>query len=138
MDNKIPIDHGKTLKLYDWTAVKDKLHRDKKIPTIKDGQVWWCAIGENVGVEENGKGSSYSRPVLIARKLNKNSFVGIPLTSVVQHGTAFVNFYLKGNLETGILSQMRTISVCRLYDLYGEVTSFVLQDIRRAIRQLFI
>ncbi|MBO7720203.1 hypothetical protein J6S35_01005 [Candidatus Saccharibacteria bacterium] len=31
--------------------LKEKLHFDGKVPSIREGQVWWCSLGENVGAE---------------------------------------------------------------------------------------
>ncbi|MBQ3309863.1 type II toxin-antitoxin system PemK/MazF family toxin [Candidatus Saccharibacteria bacterium] len=119
----IKTDHLKTTKLYDWTSVKDKLHRSNGRPGFNDGQIWWCAIGENIGVEENGKSAKYSRPVLIIKRLNADSFVCVPLTSVPQSGERFYSFTFNGQLETAVLSQVRTLSVSRLYNRIGTIPS---------------
>lgn len=65
----------------DWIEVKSDLHETAVVRRIKEGEIWWCAIGENVGVEINGKSKTFARPVLILRKLGKYSFMSIPLTS---------------------------------------------------------
>ena len=50
-----------------WFPVKESKHNIEtvKIPRITDGEVWWVAVGENVGVEINGKSEYFSRPVLV-------------------------------------------------------------------------
>ncbi len=40
----------------DWIKVKEGLHEGDALRTIKEGEIWWCGVGENVGVEINGKG----------------------------------------------------------------------------------
>ncbi|MDO4889424.1 MAG: hypothetical protein Q4A25_01890 [Candidatus Saccharibacteria bacterium] len=61
-----------------WNEVKKKLHRKGNCPPIKDGEVWWCGIGRNLGVEINGKSGQFSRPVVIMRKISHHSFMGVP------------------------------------------------------------
>ena len=39
-----------------WIIVKKQLHGKAKLRAIKDGDIWWCAVGENVGSEICGKG----------------------------------------------------------------------------------
>lgn len=43
--------------------------------------MWWCAVGENVGVEIDGKSEKYSRPVIVLKKHTNRCFTGVPLTS---------------------------------------------------------
>ena len=31
------------------------MHNTGRLPAIKEGEIWWCAMGENIGVEINGK-----------------------------------------------------------------------------------
>ena len=50
---------------YDWMVVKDDIQDKKRLHNFKEWEIWWCSIGENVGVEINGKGSHFMRPVII-------------------------------------------------------------------------
>lgn len=49
----------------EWMGVKEKLHYEARLPSIREGQIWWCSFGENVGIEINGKNETFSRPVFI-------------------------------------------------------------------------
>ena len=75
-----------------WFPIKETKHNIKtaKIPRITDGEVWWVAVGENVGVEINGKSKYFSRPVLIFKKLSHLGFMGIPLSTQVHSGSWYV------------------------------------------------
>ena len=83
----------------EWIEKKKSLHKTGRCPVIKDGEVWWCAIGENVGVEVNGKNAPFSRPVLILKKLSRYSFVGVPLTSKRHEGSWYAHFIFKDSDE---------------------------------------
>ena len=54
--------------------------RNDTRPTFKEGKLWWCSIGMNIGVESTGKGERFTRPIIL-KKFNTNSFIGIPLTT---------------------------------------------------------
>ena len=54
-----------------WLSIKTKIDGLKHSPPLfNEGEIWWCSIGENVGMEISGKGSYFRRPVLIIRKLD--------------------------------------------------------------------
>ena len=48
----------------------------------KEGEIWFCSIGINVGNEICGKNANFERPVLILRK-SKRLFVCLSLTSQI-------------------------------------------------------
>ncbi len=65
----------------DWIEVKIDVHGRNIARSFSEGEIWWCAVGKNVGVEINGKGRTFARPMIIMRKLNRHSFMAVPLTS---------------------------------------------------------
>ena len=65
----------------EWMVLKRNLHNMNRLRLVHEGEIWWCAMGENVGIEINGKHEVYSRPVLVFKKLSRFGFMGIPLTS---------------------------------------------------------
>lgn len=55
----------------DWFQLKIRIDtHEHKPPFFKDGEIWWCSIGENIGGEISGKGTYFRRPVLVLRKLD--------------------------------------------------------------------
>ena len=121
----------------DWMPVKDGIQLMSAKPDFKEWQIWWCALGENVGVEINGKGDKFARPVVVFKKFSKYGFVGIPLTTQNHTEEApdwYVYFRFKNRDEFAALNQIETISVYRLYRKIGELDD---EDIRR-IREGFI
>ena len=58
----------------EWMTLKKQLDiRYRTPPDFKDGEVWWCHIGENVGSEISGKSDFFTRPVLILKKYDPYS-----------------------------------------------------------------
>lgn len=122
----------------EWMSVKEGLHLLGKYPQFNTGDVWWCGIGENVGVEINGKSERFSRPVLILKKLSRHGFMGVPLTSQPHEGTWYANFIFQERLQYAALAQARTMSVSRLYNKMGQLPLSDLDIVREAFKKLYL
>jgi mRNA-degrading endonuclease toxin of MazEF toxin-antitoxin module len=116
-----------------WMAQKQAIHaREYRPPLFREGQIWWCFVGENVGVEIDGKSAWYTRPVLILTRYNRFSFFGIPLTSKTKTGPQHVRFMLKEYQQTAALAQGRSFDHRRLKEQIGELGALQTDEVRRA------
>ena len=106
---------------YDWINVKAYLDKRARKPAVHEGEIWWASVGENVGVEINGKNANFSRPVLILRKYNYYSFMAIPLTTKKHDDKRYILVEIGGRKSYGVLIQARTMSVSRLYRKIGTI-----------------
>lgn len=103
-----------------WLPVKAKIDADQKYPTINKRDIWWCSIGVNIGVEQDGKNELFERPVLVVRKFNARHFMGVPLTTQLKDYPFRCNIFYRnpaeGRVREGqaILSQMRSFDTSRL------------------------
>ncbi len=121
----------------EWIGLKEKLHNKENIPPFfKDGEVWWCYFGENVGTEMNGKGNFFTRPVIVLKKYDRYSFLAVPLTTKEKSGTWYFGFIHGGKRQTAVLSQARTTSYKRLKELVGKIDSADYADIKEAFEKL--
>lgn len=91
--------------LLDWWRRTVVLGEKQVKIVFKEREVWWCSIGMNIGVEIYGKGKKFTRPVLIFRKFNKDSFLGIPFTSQPKDGIWYVPLYVGGVEARAILAK---------------------------------
>ncbi len=121
-----------------WIKLKAKLHFAGCVRAIKDGDIWWCAVGENIGAEINGKNELFSRPVLIVRKLSRYNFIAVPLTSKQHIGSWYAEFVFKDKKQIAVLSQVRDLSVSRLYKKMGEVSESDLELVRERLCELIL
>ena len=124
-------------KFTDWIKLKEKMDREAREPIIKEGEVWWCGIGANVGVEISGKGNRFSRPVVILKKLSKFGFMGVPLTTQEKTGSWYVPFEFLGVKEFAAICQSRVISVSRLYGKMGQLPTSDLNKIKDGFHKLY-
>ena len=104
-----------------WQTLKIKIHEEHEAPIFKEREVWWCSLGANIGVEEDGKNERFERPVLGIRKFNKEMFFGIPLTSRLKESAYHFPFSLHERISTALLSQLRLWSAKRLIRRIGRI-----------------
>lgn len=121
------------LLLFDWCKVKIFLMAKPSRVLFKDGELWWCRVGMNVGVEIYGKGKQFIRPVLVFKKLNDGSFVGIPLTSQHKEGNWYTSIRCAGIEATAILTQARTFDSRRLVHRVETLSGSEFLRIRQAL-----
>ncbi|MBQ3309797.1 type II toxin-antitoxin system PemK/MazF family toxin [Candidatus Saccharibacteria bacterium] len=123
-----------------WFPVKERKHNTiaEKIPRITEGEVWWVAVSENVGVEINGKSEYFSRPVLVFKKLSHLGFMSIPLSTQEHGGSWYVNFRFQGKEVYAALSQAKTFSTARLYTRLGQVAEDDMEKVRSGFRNLYL
>lgn len=95
------------------------------------------SCGENIGVEINGKSKSYTRPVLVYRKFNRESFLGIPLTSQRHIGSWYVPFKFQGKDSYAVLCQVRCFDTKRLHRRYGEIDEMDMHKIADGFVNLY-
>lgn len=105
----------------EWNLEKQRLHFEGRRPAVKQGEVWWCAVGQNVGVEIDGKGSRFVRPVLVYKKLSRLGFLGIPLTTQTHDGNWYVPFVFQSKQQFAVLAQARAFSILRIYRRMGTI-----------------
>ncbi len=103
-------------KFLDWLKKKTYISERKLDSSfhVSAGEVWWCSLGENIGVEMNGKGEDYLRPVLVFKYFNKNHIWVLPISS--QDSSPFhLKIPSQPSPERVVISQIRTVSTLRLY-----------------------
>ncbi len=121
----------------EWNELKKKLNHSGGRPTIREGEIWWYAAGANIGIEIDGKGKRFSRPILIMTKLSKDGFMGIPLTSQEKSGSWYVSFDFLEKTQYAAVCQAKVMSVSRLYTKIGQVPKSDLERVRTAFHKIY-
>jgi mRNA-degrading endonuclease toxin of MazEF toxin-antitoxin module len=107
------------IKLLRWCEAKMLLSERQSIVLFKEGEIWWCGVGMNVGKEIYGKGENFIRPILIFKKFNENMFLGIPLTSKRKEGSWYVLISYGDKEGRVILDQIKSMDKKRLVKRIG-------------------
>ncbi|MEK9181481.1 MAG: type II toxin-antitoxin system PemK/MazF family toxin [Patescibacteria group bacterium] len=119
----------------DWNINKKQLSLAKRAYFHK-GDVWFTSIGKNIGDEEDGKNSTFERPILIVRKFNNNIFLGVPLTSNENKDGKYYHRLISFSDSTVILSQVRLFDAKRLLRLMGKIENEELKEIKVKIGKI--
>lgn len=116
-----------------WNIKKKTLDKKSQRLLIKEGQIWWCSIGVNVGEEVFGKGSNFRRPVIILRKVTGNSCIAIPTTSQKREGSWYHKINIHGIERFALMHQIRFISANRLSVRESELPAKDLEELKKSV-----
>ncbi len=127
---------GKNKNFDQWNNLKKELQNISKFKIFDKKEIWWCSLGINVGVEQNGKNKNFERPVLVFRKFNKDSFWALPLTSRDKTGKFYYQIEYKNKKYSIILSQIRLVSSKRLLRRIRKIDNSDFYKIGRKLKKL--
>jgi len=97
-----------------WNDKKQSIDKKNKWIHCNERDVLFLNVGKNIGNEQYGKGEEFLRPVLVYKKFNSRTFLGIPLSLKQKDGSYYFSFnYTKDIISTANFSQMKTFDVKR-------------------------
>ena len=129
----------KIIKNYlDWIYTKIILQEKIRLAIVKEGEVYWCSLGENIGDEENGKREKSRRPVLILKKFNNNIFLGVPMTTKNKDSKYYIKIILKDKSQSAMISQVRVLDTKRLAQKIGYVSRLDLIKVKEEVSKMII
>jgi mRNA interferase MazF len=120
-----------------WFNLKPKLASKESHLVFKEGEIWWCSLGMNVGEEIYGKGPRFERPILILKKFTRNSFLGLALTSKEKRGSWYSPVTLGGMKRYGILNQVKTSDKKRLLNKVGTLSANEFVSIKQKFHEFY-
>ncbi|MEK7117354.1 MAG: type II toxin-antitoxin system PemK/MazF family toxin [Patescibacteria group bacterium] len=105
-----------------WTKLKVKIHLSERKVYPKVREIWWVSIGQNIGVEINGKNENFERPVLVIKVFNNLSVLVAPISSAVKEDKYCIQF-INENGEKNVInmSQIRSMSTKRFIRKVGNL-----------------
>jgi len=120
-----------------WHKYKNKLNDNKERLNFNEKEVWFAAVGMNIGFEQNGKGLESLRPIIVLKKFNNGILWAVPTTSKYRDGKYYFRFQQrKGSFSTAILSQIRLIDSKRLDHRIGYINEKDFIEIKERIISL--
>ncbi len=115
-----------------WHKLKSRLDSRQGTASFNEREIWWCSAGMNIGNETDGKNEYFERPMLIIRKLSREIFWAMPLTTRIRKGRFYYTFMYKKSQQTVILSQLKALSWKRLQRPMGKIDPQIFREIKRA------
>lgn len=98
-----------------WSKLKSQINNNViKYHTYRESYVYWVNLGENIGVEEDGKSDAFSRPAIIVRGFSRNLVWIVPLSHTKRTGEYYYPFTLEGKYSNALLSQLRSVDAARI------------------------
>lgn len=120
-----------------WNKIKKELNDISKAPKIHNGEIWWCSIGVNVGMEQDGRDKVFWRPVLIYCKINDELFWGIPFSTKYQRNEKFSEtLMVDGKITHALLAQKRILSSKRLNNKIGKIPNHTYNRIIQKVNKI--
>lgn len=125
----------------EWHNKKKILNERENIDNIffREKEVWWIALGVNIGFEQDGKEGEFRRPVLIIKKYNKYLVLVVPLTTKIKKDNKY--YVLCSIIDNttprmAIISQVRPIDTKRFIDKLGVADDDSYIKIKNAIKAM--
>ncbi|MEK7628098.1 MAG: type II toxin-antitoxin system PemK/MazF family toxin [Patescibacteria group bacterium] len=117
-----------------WSGQKKRIN-DRRGPFCHAREVWWCALGVNVGFEQDGTDADFRRPVLVLRVFSAQTALVVPLTtSISEHLFRLSIGVIDGKEAHALLSQVRVIDTKRLIRKVVRIEKSLFETIRKAVK----
>ena len=118
-----------------WTKIKVRIHLSERKVYPKVREIWWVSMGQNIGVEVNGKNTTFERPAVVIKVFNNLGMLVAPISSKVKKDKYFVDFInVDGEKNIINMSQIRSISSKRFIRKIGELS---IDDFER-VKQIYL
>ncbi len=120
-----------------WNNIKKHIDKNNQHRFYHEREIWWCNLGINIGFEQDGRGSSGERPVLVLKGFSKQTCLIVPLTTSKKK-----NAYNKklGVIDSrdaaAIISQIRLIDTKRLINKVTTLDKDIFNSIRKTIKDI--
>lgn len=118
-----------------WNTKKKKIHETEFNGFVHEREIWWCALGFNVGDEEDGKNDKFERPVLVLKKFNRKIVLAVPLTTKVKENPYYFPFTHDGVKFAVMFSQLRLLSTNRLTRRIRKIDNILFNQVKNRIAE---
>ena len=119
-----------------WNIKKKKLDKNSRKLLFKEGDIWWCSVGVNIGEEVYGKGKDFRRPVVVLKKLTNNSCVVMPTSTKKREGSWYHYLNVKNIDRFVLMNQIRFISANRLYVRDSSLSKNEFNELKKSVSKL--
>ena len=118
-----------------WHELKVKLQRRNLPKSFHERDIFWTHCGKNIGCEINGKSREFLRPILVFKKLSRETFVGIPLTTKSKNGNYFFEFGFLDKKSIAIFAQIRVFDSKRLAQKLGKISKKNFSNLKKELKK---
>lgn len=120
-----------------WNKNKKRIHSENENKFYHEREIWWCALGTNIGFEQDGTGKAGERPVLVLKGFSKHVCLVIPLTTSEKKNPYHVTLgEIAGRKAFAIVSQLRLVDTKRLINKIAVIDRKLFETTRKAAKDL--
>ena len=120
-----------------WNSEKKRIHDGEQNKLYHEREIWWIALGVNIGFEQDGTGSGYQRPAIILKGYSKHVCLIVPLTTSLKQNPYHIGVGpVDGKEAFAIISQIRLIDTCRLINKVETLDMKHFKAVRKAIKAM--
>lgn len=120
-----------------WNKKKKKVHNRADTPFFNTREIWWSALGANIGFEQDGSGADFYRPVLILKGMGRQTCFVIPLTTSNKNHPLRPSIGKVGGKDArALLSQLRLIDAKRLIRKIEYLDEEIFSLIRKIVKAM--
>lgn len=117
-----------------WHKKKEEIDNTKGTALFHEREIWWCALGTNIGFEQDGSGELFTRPMVILSKFNLDACLVVPLTAKLKKGKYYFPIgNASGRDAVAVLSQLRFVDRKRLAVKIATLDQKTFQELTRAV-----
>lgn len=122
-----------------WNVIKKGVQEKNWPLFVKERDVWYTQLGVNIGNEEDGKGTTFKRPVLVAKKFG-NMFLVIPMTTGGKDSKFYYSLPKKyfWKVSRLIFSQVRFIDKKRFTHKIARINEADFLDIKEKLTAVLL
>lgn len=121
-----------------WNTKKIQVNDTVQVPFFHEREIWFCALGLNVGFAQDGRGEDFQRPVVTIKKFNNQVCWAIPLSKTIRRGPYYFEFSFDSETTSvAILSPVRLMDVHRLSRKIGSMSEENFSALTKKLKDLF-
>lgn len=120
-----------------WNLVKKQINQNNTTTHIRAGEIRWTAFGVNIGSEIDGKGDSFTRPVLIIHVIGSHLALVVPMSTKIKSVPGYIPFTWKDSTTSLCLHQIKIISQKRILSRKGRISEIKLKAIKDEIIKFY-
>jgi len=116
-----------------WNTEKKRLHSEAKKFYAHPRDIWWCAMGLNIGAEIDGKNDNFERPIIVIRAYNTETLLALPITSKEKKDQFHIPISVRIGTVWVKMTQARVISSYRLLRKLDVVSENEFEKVKKAL-----
>ena len=120
-----------------WNPVKKGINEKEKSHKVRAGEMRWCSLGVNVGSEIDGKGNTFTRPVIIISIAGPDLAFVVPCSTKLHERAGYIQIQLKNKKVSACVHQVKIVSTKRIYDRIQRISKNQIKDLKDHIKKFY-